>query len=218
MPLRHSISSITQSLHRRLPTQQTKVKAQVRYYLTPRKWRVLDENERARNQANQDAKSADRLKRIRELDAAKQVTARTHVPAWSKNLPNGYTFYEHHNDLPVMPVPDHAKIYSSPIEAPPLPRMSVFHYLFPPVQKGKVQRWYNAPDPRAVAFVEALSGRRLYREEINVQAAWMSNGMRKVGMKRGDVVCIFGLNSIEWIGACFGSQATGCIVSPANYG
>jgi len=109
-------------------------------------------------------------------------------------------------------------MYQSELFPPQLPRTSVFHYLFPPKRKGKHFRYYPQNDPRCIAFIDALTGRELYRDEIPVRAMWLNSGLRRLGLKKGMVICIFGSNSLEWVEACYASQAADLIVSPANYG
>ncbi|RSH83648.1 hypothetical protein EHS25_005552 [Saitozyma podzolica] len=79
---------------------------------------------------------------------------------------------------------------------PILPRCSVFEYLFPTGQAS-----YPSPDPKGVAYIDAP---RL--------------GTEMLGLKRGDVACVYGMNSLEWVNAAMGCQAAGIIVSPTNYG
>ena len=133
-------------------------------------------------------------------------------------LPTGFTFYKNHNSYPVIPVPDPSKMYVSDIPPPKLPRTSVFHYIFPPKRKGTHYRYYPATDPRCIAYVDALTGAELYRDEIPVRAMWLHSGLKRLGLRKGQVVCIFGMNSLHWIEANYGAQAAELIVSPANYG
>ena len=136
----------------------------------------------------------------------------------SLQLPAGYTFYPNHNDIPVPPVPAMARIYESEHPPPHLPRTSVFHYIFPPERKGRPPRYYPQPVPQSVAFIDGVTGRKLMRDEIPVHAMWLNSGLLAMGLKKGDVACIFGTNSLDWVEACFACQALGAIVSPANYG
>jgi hypothetical protein len=128
-------------------------------------------------------------------------------------LPPGYTFYPLHNDGDTPPTPA-MSIYTSHHPAPPLPRQSIFEYLFPSTPTSS----YARQDKQAVSYIDAATGRSVTRGDLEVQAKRLATGLRGVGMKRGDVACIFGLNSLEWINAMFGSQAAGLRVSPANYG
>ena len=114
-------------------------------------------------------------------------------------------------------VPDRSKVYEADIGAPHLPRSTVFHYLFPPKRKGTHFRYYQATDPRTIAFIDGITGRELYRDEIPVKAMWIHTGLKKLRLKNRDRVCIFGQNSLEWVEANFGVQAAGMITTPANY-
>ncbi|WVQ85015.1 hypothetical protein IAT38_007179 [Cryptococcus sp. DSM 104549] len=109
-------------------------------------------------------------------------------------------------------------IYTSTIPAPPLPRTSVFSYLFPP---SRQYSYFPAPPPnphgQRKAFICGLTGRALTRDEFEEQCLLLAGGLKKLGMKKGDVACLFGVNSIEWVLACFGCQAAGVVASPANY-
>jgi len=132
-------------------------------------------------------------------------------------LPHGYSFYPNHNNIPMTPPPPHAKIYTSSIPPPHLPRDSVFGYLFPPKVKGDPPRYYPKTDPKAIGFIDGLTGKEVLREEIPVRSMWLAAGISKLGVKRGEVVCIFGMNSLEWIEACFAVQSADATVTPANY-
>ncbi|WWC62792.1 uncharacterized protein I303_105389 [Kwoniella dejecticola CBS 10117] len=113
------------------------------------------------------------------------------------------------------------QIYQSTIPAPHLPRMSVFHYLFP-FKKYKSKhrtRFYYYPEPNLEkpSFVDGLTGRFLTRKEVEEKAKSLATGLKAKGIGREEIGCIFGMNSVEWVVACFGVQALGAIVSPANY-
>lgn len=109
-----------------------------------------------------------------------------------------------------------ARVFESQHVVPPLPRQSVFHYLFPPKKKGKTPRFYPAPVPVSLAFIDGLTGQRIYRSEIWQRAMWIASGLGQAGLRREDVACIFGFNSIEWVLSCFAAQARELIVSPVN--
>jgi hypothetical protein len=115
------------------------------------------------------------------------------------------------------PPPPTAKIYDSTVPVPHLPRQDVFGFLFPPKIKGEPPRYYPKPDPRAIGFIDGLTGKEVIREELPVRAMWVSHGLTRLHVKRGTRVCIFGMNSLEWIEACFGIQAADATVTPANY-
>ncbi|ODN73958.1 hypothetical protein, variant [Cryptococcus amylolentus CBS 6039] len=107
-------------------------------------------------------------------------------------------------------------VYTSPRTDPALPRSSVFDYLFP---RDNTFPFYPAPrtDPRRSAFVDALTGRSVTRAQVGEHALALAGGLKKLGLEAGDVACIFGMNSIEWVNALLGCQARGVITSPANY-
>ncbi|KAK4683591.1 hypothetical protein P7C73_g6647, partial [Tremellales sp. Uapishka_1] len=105
-------------------------------------------------------------------------------------------------------------IYTSPIPAPQLPRQSIFQYLFP----SSPSHAFTVPDKSSVAYIDAATNRRVTRGDLEDQAKRLAGGLQALGLKRGDVGCIFGMNSLEWINAAFACQAAGIIVSPANYG
>jgi hypothetical protein len=124
-------------------------------------------------------------------------------------LPVEYTFYENHNDKPNTPA-TMANIITSLHPSPSLPRSSVFHYLFNQTE------YYHPPNPKGVAFIDGLTGHRVTREEVGKQAQWLGAGLRKLGMKQGDVGMVFGFNSLLYVNAIMGMQALGVVVSPAN--
>ncbi|KAK8858765.1 hypothetical protein IAR55_002994 [Kwoniella newhampshirensis] len=110
------------------------------------------------------------------------------------------------------PRPD--QIYTSSIPSPPLPRTTVFNYLFPPDRRYTD---YPSQNPSTPSFIDGLTGRTLTRDGLEVQAKQLAAGLKKRGVRTGEVGCIFGMNSLDWAVACFGLQALGVVVSPANY-
>lgn len=132
-------------------------------------------------------------------------------------LPPSFAFYPNQNSYPTVPLKNPEAMYENPSPPPMIPRCSVFHYLFPPKRKGKHYRYYPEPDPRVIAYIDGITGRELYRQEIPVQSMWLASGLGLLGLKKGDVVGIFGMNSLDWIEALYGSQALNLIVSPINY-
>lgn len=150
-------------------------------------------------------------------------------------LPPGYTFYPFHSDRPDTPR-TMANIIASPHTPPPLPRSSVFDYLFPPpaaaaassstsAQKGQTETetgtgtrtvYYRQPDPSGVAFIDGLTGDQVTRGQVEQQALKLAAGLRRLGVKEGEVGMTFGFNSLHYVNAIMGMQAAGCIVSPAN--
>jgi acyl-CoA synthetase (AMP-forming)/AMP-acid ligase II len=104
-------------------------------------------------------------------------------------------------------------IISSPHTPPPLPRSSVFDYLFPP---ANAKEYYPKPDPASTAFIDGLTGEEVTRGQVEEQAIKLASGLKGLGIKRGDVGMTFGFNSLQYINAIMGIQAAGAIVSPAN--
>lgn len=142
-------------------------------------------------------------------------------PFSSIPLPPGYTFYRNHNDNNPSPpnmTPRPDQIYVSHIPTPQLPRSSVFEFLFP---KSKQYNYFPAPAPNTSgakkAFIDGLTGNAVTREQVEEQALALAGGLKKLGVKTGEVACLFGMNSLEWINALFGCQALGVVTSPANY-
>lgn len=102
-------------------------------------------------------------------------------------------------------------IYTSELPDPPLPRQSIFHHLFPELD-GPCD--IKPSDPQ---LIDALTGKVVSRENVRLNAQKLAGGLRKLGLKRGDVVGVVGVNSIEWCNAVFGALAGGFRVSPMNY-
>ncbi|WVR06523.1 hypothetical protein IAU60_003554 [Kwoniella sp. DSM 27419] len=120
-----------------------------------------------------------------------------------------------------VPQPRADQVYTSAIPAPNLPRMSVYHYLFPFKKYKSKHRsrflYYPEPNEDKPTYIDGLTGRFVTRAQAEDQAKRLATGLKQRGMKSGEVACIFGMNSLEWINANFGAQALGAIVSPANY-
>ena len=129
-------------------------------------------------------------------------------------LPPGYTIYPNHHSNPSHPF-DMSKTYTSPHPDPPLPRSLIFDYLFPPDAAKAV---YPVPPDDTPAFIDGVTGRTLTRGQLRDQCLQVAAGLGNLGVKRGDVVCLFGMNSLEYVVGMLGCQAAGAIVSPANYG
>ena len=100
--------------------------------------------------------------------------------------------------------------------APPLPRCSLFEYLFPTSGSKEVSPAAKLDDS-AVAFIDGLTDRKLTRAQVKDGALRLAGGLKKLGLNHGDVACIHGLNSLEWVNAIMGCQAARVIVSPANF-
>ena len=95
------------------------------------------------------------------------------------------------------------------LKAPPLPECSLFDYIFPPNR--------DKNDDTLTGFIDGLTGRKVTRGQVYDSALRLARGLQKLGLDKGDVACIHGLNSVEWVNALMGCQAARMIVSPANY-
>ena len=107
------------------------------------------------------------------------------------------------------------RIYTSPTPDPPLPRSSVYNYLFPPDPKKAA---YPVPPPDTPAFIDGHTGRTVTRGDLDVQARRLAGGLKQLGVKQGDRAAIFGMNSLEYVNALLGCQAALLVVSPCNFG
>ena len=104
-------------------------------------------------------------------------------------------------------------IYTSDVPSPPLPRQSIIHHLFPELDNPSSPPF----PPSTPTLIDAASGKTLTRAEVLLQTQRLAGGLRKLGLKRGDVVGVIGVNSLEWCNAVYGSLAAGLRVSPMNY-
>jgi acyl-CoA synthetase (AMP-forming)/AMP-acid ligase II len=107
------------------------------------------------------------------------------------------------------------EIYESDFPNPFLPEVGVFDFVFPPSQ-GYGAREGAAFADSVVAFTDGATGRTLRRGELRDTALRLKGGLNALGVKRGDVGCIWGLNSLEWVVAAYGLLAAGVTVTPAN--
>ena len=107
------------------------------------------------------------------------------------------------------------RIYRSPVPPPVIPNQLIFDYLFPSDVSNSV---YPVPSASRPALIDGVTGRTLTRGQVGDQCRRVASGLAALGLRRGDVVCLFGANSIEYILAMLGCQAAGFIVTPANYG
>jgi hypothetical protein len=113
--------------------------------------------------------------------------------------------------------PPEMTIYQSAIQAPPLPRQSLFHYLFPETDsKTESQSNRKIPDD-STALIDALTDTKVTRKEFVNRCQALAGGLRARGLKKGDVVGLMGLNSVEWLVAFHGSHCAGLRVSPINW-
>lgn len=104
-------------------------------------------------------------------------------------------------------------IYKSDIPAPALPEMSLFEYLFPTRANQSPLPTYNRRRP---AYIDGIDARTISRGQLEDEALRIASGLQKLGMRKGDTACLWGLNSLEWVRAAYGCMAAGITVSPAN--
>jgi acyl-CoA synthetase (AMP-forming)/AMP-acid ligase II len=104
-------------------------------------------------------------------------------------------------------------IYKAASPAPYLPQLGLFDYLFP-----RAPGISPAPqfDPSLPAFIDGLDGSVLTRGELEDGALRLATGIRSLGVRRGDTVCLWGLNTPPWARTAFGLMATGVTITPAN--
>lgn len=105
-------------------------------------------------------------------------------------------------------------IYDSDYPVPTLPEVGLFTYLFPDKASDSPLQQF---DPSIPAFIDGFDGRTLTRGQLKTNALRLASGLRSLGLKRGDVACLWGQNSLEWAQAAFGLMAAGITISPANY-
>lgn len=105
-------------------------------------------------------------------------------------------------------------IYTSDHPVPPLPEVGLFNYLFPEKPGDSPLQQF---DPSIPAFIDGATDRTVTRGELKETSLRLATGIGALGLKRGDVACLWGLNSIEWALAAYGCMAAGLTVSPANY-
>ncbi|EIW70964.1 hypothetical protein TREMEDRAFT_42508 [Tremella mesenterica DSM 1558] len=110
------------------------------------------------------------------------------------------------------------KIYKSSLPSPSLPRCHLFHYLFPPTPSLSSQ---DTPQKKSVeerpAFIDGLTGRRVTKKQVQKQALQLANGLRQLGVRKGEIAAVYGTNSLEWVNATLGCLAAGVIVSPISH-
>jgi len=104
-------------------------------------------------------------------------------------------------------------VYKSKVPAPYFPQLGLFDYLFPEAPGISPAPQF---DPSSTAFIDGLSGRELTRGQLEDSARRLATGIRSLGIRRGDTVCLWGLNSIDWVLAAYGCLVTGVTVTPAN--
>lgn len=110
--------------------------------------------------------------------------------------------------------PARMTIYKPDFPEPTLVESSLFEYLFP-------QKAGDSPLPtfekKLPAYIDGLTGRTLSRGDVEDNALQLATGIRGLGLKKNDVACLWGTNSLEWTQAAFGCMAAGLCISPANY-
>ena len=107
-------------------------------------------------------------------------------------------------------------IQTADINAPDLPGLSLFHYLFPE-SRDNGKSTTSAIPPDSIALIDGLTGRKVTRKEFRLRCQSVAAALRSRGLKRGDVVGVMGLNSIEWLVAFHASHCAGLRVSPINW-
>ena len=98
------------------------------------------------------------------------------------------------------------KIYTSPLECPPIPNTSVFTHLF---SSTKPQNIGDYPGS-APAFIDAATGTALTRGQLKHLALSLGYGLRNYpttspSAKRGDTVLLYCPNSLAWPVVLFGA-------------
>lgn len=104
-------------------------------------------------------------------------------------------------------------IYTSHLPVPPLPKTSIFHYLFP---ESPSDSPIHVHPPSTPAFIDGPTGRTLTRGELEDGALRIAAGLRSLGIGRRSTALLIGPNSLDWVLAAYGLQAAGVCVSPAN--
>lgn len=105
-------------------------------------------------------------------------------------------------------------IYTSEHRTPPLPKCSLFQYHFPDKPSESPIPMF---DPGLPAYIDGYTGATLTRGQLKDCALRLVTGFRSLGLKRGDVGCIWGLNGFGWIASWFGLMGAGMVMTPANW-
>lgn len=86
---------------------------------------------------------------------------------------------------------------------------SLFHFHFPP-RRGP----FTVASP---AYIDASTSETLSHEDLRSQALRLGHALRNVlRLQRGDVVLLYGPNSLAYPVAFFGAQAAGLVTTLAN--
>jgi hypothetical protein len=105
-------------------------------------------------------------------------------------------------------------IYKPARAASALPQCSLFQYHFPSTPaESPVPMW----DPSLPAYIDGYTGATLTRGQFKDTALRLLTGLRSLGLGRGDVGCIWGLNGFGWLTSWFGMMAAGMVTTPANW-
>jgi acyl-CoA synthetase (AMP-forming)/AMP-acid ligase II len=78
-----------------------------------------------------------------------------------------------------------------------------------------LRRRATGSDSERLALV--FNEHRWTYRELNEAAARLANGLRSLGVGRGDRVALLGRNSVEWVVAYFAAAKAGAILVPASY-
>ena len=105
-------------------------------------------------------------------------------------------------------------IYTSTLPTPPLPKCSLFQYHFPSTPSESPIPMF---DPGLPAYIDGYNGSTLTRGQLKDSALRLVTAFRELGLKRGDVGCIWGLNGFGWLTSWFGLMAAGMVMTPANW-
>ncbi|CAK9784617.1 unnamed protein product [Cutaneotrichosporon oleaginosum] len=91
-------------------------------------------------------------------------------------------------------------IYESDHRKPDvLPECSLWDYLFG--NESPLQKF----DKSLPAYIDGLDGRTLTRGQLEESSLRLVSGLRALGVKRNDVACLWGLNSLEWVRTAYGA-------------
>ncbi len=102
-------------------------------------------------------------------------------------------------------------VIESPTPAPHLPRCQRLQLPLPSsslLERGHgLQHGVHCSGPARPGVHRRCDGPTVTRHEVGEQGRKLAGGLRKLGLKQGDVGCIYGLNSLEWVNALNGCQA-----------
>jgi acyl-CoA synthetase (AMP-forming)/AMP-acid ligase II len=103
-------------------------------------------------------------------------------------------------------------IYSASERPPFLPQQNVFQYLL----GGPALSPLPAFDDSLPAFIDGPTGFTLTRADLRDRALRVVGALHARGLRKGDTVCIFAFNSLEYVIVAYACLAAGVILSPAN--